>query len=302
MDMNKPMSLYLLDGQVEVYARASSNEVFRSISYDNANSWNEWKKLPFTAVGSPAIASTPDNRVKLAITPNAATGQRKYTFFNSDKFGYQWNNGQVMGGATFISNPAVNCSGDGKNILAIGLGTDQRYWSAGSVDGGNSWAWMWLQIEKNGVFISEPSFCTSADGQTILVAGIGTDNRCWIAQSSNRGAKWNFAWNPVGKGGFTSGLSMCMSADGKKIVIVGKGNDNKFWFNKSTDSGFTWEEHWKPIGEGTFNSGPSLCCSWDMNTIHAFGVGMDKKIWRANSNGSNFQWNGWWQIPSNPVF
>lgn len=45
MEINKPMSLYLLNGQVEVYAKTSTNEVFRSISYDDANSWNDWKKL-----------------------------------------------------------------------------------------------------------------------------------------------------------------------------------------------------------------------------------------------------------------
>ena len=305
MEINKPMSLYLLNGQVEIFSKTLTNEVFRNISYDNANSWNDWKKMPFPTLKSFALSSTPDSRVRFAVNTNPIAPfipMSKYMLYSSNKFGYEWNNGQTMGEGIFLSSAAVNCSADGKNLLVIGLGSDKKYWWAGSFDAGNTWAWMWGQLEKNGTFISEPSFCTSVDGQTLLVAGIGMDNRCWIAQSNTRGTNWNFAWIPIGNGVFTSGLSMCMSADGKKIVIVGKGNDNKFWFNSSVDSGFNWSEHWQPIGEGVFISGPSICCSWDMNSIHAFGVGKDNRIWRANSNGSNFQWNGWWQIASNPIF
>jgi hypothetical protein len=305
MEMNKPMSLYLLNGQVEVFSKTSTNEVYRNISFNNAETWNDWKTMPFTSTITPCICSTPDSRVRFAVNSPPLlpfNPVRIYTLFISDKFGYEWSNGQTIGEGIFTSNAAVNCSADGKNVLVIGLGTDQKYWWAGSFDGGVTWAWVWGQVNNIGTFISEPSFCTSADGQTLVVTGIGTDNRCWVAQSSTRGANWNFAWTPIGNAVFSSGLSMCMSADGKKIIIVGKGSDNKFWFNSSLDSGFNWSEHWKPIGEGVFISGPSICSSWDMNIIHVFGVGNDNRMWRAYSIGLDINWKGWWQIPSNPIF
>ncbi len=57
----------------------------------------------------------------------------------------------------------------------------------------------------------------SANGQVILVFGIGMDNRCWYAQSLDGGNTWNILWTHIGQGVFTSSPAACISADGKTV-------------------------------------------------------------------------------------
>ena len=302
MTNSHPAACYLLNGQVELYARTQDNRLFRSLSFDNAKTWHSWKDTKQLTDKSPSIATTQEGKTRFLVFEEAidiATMDKKYKLLRTDVFGYDGGKLQYLQGE-YTSGPAVVCSPNGNTVMVFGKGNDNKFWWTGSFTGGNGWKW--IGDLKSGVFKSDPAAVISADGLIILVFGIGNDNRCWYAQSLDGGNNWRIIWAAIGQAVFTSNPAACISADGKTIIVAARGNDDKIWFNKSIDSGNSWKPAFAPILAGVFNGGPALCCSWDAKQIHVFAEGKDSKMWRAQSLTGSSSWEGWWGIPGSVNF
>jgi hypothetical protein len=302
MTNNHPAAAYLLNGQIELYVRTQDDKIYRTISYDNAKTWNSWKDTKHMTDKSPSIAATPEGKTRFLafedhvdVLPN----DKKHKILRTDVFGYDNGKLQYVGGE-YTSGPAVVCTPNGNTVIVFGKGNDNKFWWTGSFTGGNGWKW--TTFLPHGVFKSDPAAVISADGLTMLVFGIGNDDKIWYAQSLDGGNNWRVMWTNIGQMTFTSNPAACMSADGKTIIIAGRSTGEKVYFNKSTDAGNTWKSTWEPILVGTLNGGPALCCSWDAKVVHVFGEGQDSKMWRAQSNNSAAAWQGWSQISSTILF
>ncbi len=302
MTNSHPAACYLLNGQIELYARTQDNKIFRAFSYDRAKTWEAWKDTKHATDRSPSIAATAEGKTRFLAFEEAtdlSSIDHKYKLLRTNVFGYDTGHLQYVQGE-YTSGPAVVCSPNGNTVILFGKGNDNKFWWTGSFTGASGWKW--IAALPHGVFKSDPAAVLSADGLTMLVFGIGNDNRCWYAQSLDGGNNWRTIWAPIGQNVFTSNPGACISADGKTVIVVARGNDEKFWFNKSTDSGSTWKPAFSPILAGVFNGGPAICCSWDAKHVHVFGEGKDSKMWRAQSAASANSWEGWWAISSSINF
>lgn len=306
MHTHKPTVAYSLDGQIDLFIHARSNQILRTVSFDNGDEWMEWVEMKeHKTKRTVGFASTPDSSHKYmayrVVNPfeglpmeDTFEDDRRYVVKRSARFGFDWSDTtEDMGPDEFLSGPAIVCTPDGNTVHLFGQGTDQKVRWSKSDYGAVTWLWRGNEL-GDAVFKSEPAAVMSADGNTILVFAIGLDDRCWYTRTSDAGQSWNPLWAPIEQGVFTSGPSACISADGGQVIVAARGRDDRIFFNRSADGGATWRKNWEPILSGVFEGGPGLCASWDFGRVFVFAVGRDHKIWKAYAEGADAPFAGWW--------
>jgi hypothetical protein len=307
---HKPAVAYSLDGQIELLIHSHSEQILRTVSYDDGETWLEWIKMKNhqtrRAVG---FASTADSHTKYMVyqifnpfspMEDVFPDSQKYVLKRSEHYGFDWDEESkpmTWDEGRFLSGPAVLCSPTGHNVTLFGQGLDEKIYWQGSKTRGRNWKWRWEKI-GDAVFKSEPAAVMSADGLTILFFAIGMDDRCYYSRSTDGGNTWDPYTAGIKQKKFTSGPSACLSADGRKVVVAARGRDDKIYVSRSSDTGSSWSD-WTPISSGVFNSGPGLCAAWDLSKIFVFAVGRDHKIWKAHSMGVDAPFAGWWEADKN---
>jgi hypothetical protein len=305
MHTQKPVAAYQLDGQIELLVHSRTNQILRTVSFDSGDRWLEWVVMTNHRTNRPVgFAATPDGRRKwLAYrkpSPHDGTSLEPvlgshdlYVLQKTRRFGFDWSpQPLVIGPEQFNPGPALVCSPDGDVLHLFGFSLDarMRWWTmkeSGEPD------WMRRHQQLGGrEFKSEAAAVMSADGLTILVFGIGKDDRCLYARTDNGGRTWPTLWEPLGAKTFTSGPAACISADGRQVIIAARAEGRRFFCNRSANGGATWRG-WEAIRDGVFLGGPALCAAWDFSRVFVFGVGDDHKIWKAHAAGPSGAFAGW---------
>ena len=312
-----PTALMALGSRIDVIARHNADDLFRTASYDLAETWQQpWTSLmgpPFQGVTasapakeaqerSPACAASGDGRIiHLCSRAEALPGAHErgnFWYRRTDNFTHSWNDWSAIGEGEFLSAPSIATSGNGEHVVAAGLGKDKRMWFARSDTWGIGWQLAWAPIGE-GVFQKyTPAITVSADAQRVYAFGFGNDTRFWYAFSTQGGNHWDMAWLPIGEGKFTSGPAAAASADGKRVFVFGRGLDNRMWFARSNDFANSWDIAWAQMPSGSnFQSAPSAVASWDGQIVHVFAMGGDNRIWRAATfDGGNTWATAWAQV------
>lgn len=206
--------------------------------------------------------------------------------------GKTWGSLGDFGAVAMNSGIAAASSGDGKHLVVVGRGLDNRMWFLTSNDSGTSW--QGSTPIGPGVFLTGPAVTIDSTGKELRVFGIGNDHKMWRTRSSDGGKTW-VDWSPIGEGVFTSAPAAAASADGKTVHVFGRGNDMRCWRNVSTDGGKTWKPHWQPIGKGIFTSSLAACASSNGKVVHLIGRGTDSAQWRNVSTDGGATWKPHWQ-------
>lgn len=306
MYTHKPAAVYSLDGQIELFIHSRSNQILRTVSFDNGDHWMEWVKMNnHETTRSVGFASTPDSRHKYfayRATELLPNNNREYVFKSSDRFGFDWNNDTPrVNQEKFASGPSIVCTSDGKTVHLFGqrglfgfvLEQSIGWWESKERNGR-----MWPFLEKPlPVFVpkSEPAAVMSADGKFILVFAIGDGDRCWYVRTTNAGQSWSLpAWQSIRQAEFTSGPSACISASGQHVIVAARSSGDFMMCNRSSDGGASWKG-WQVIAAPTsvFSSGPALCASWNLDKVFVFAVGRDFKIWMAKAEGADAPFGNW---------
>lgn len=307
MQTHRPAVAYTLDGQIDLLIHSRSNQILRTVSFDEGENWLPWRKMKNHKTRLPVgFASTADGRAKFLVyqvlnllddTPfeGAFKDDDEYVFKIDEHFGFSWDdNAHAMGGdGKFVTGPSVICSPSGDRVYIFGLGRDRKLYWALYDNHNKNWLWRWAKLGDN-LLRSEPSVVMSADGQTMMIFTVGNDYECQFHRSNDGGANWNIYGGQIHQGRFNSGLSACMSADGSEVLVAGRGRDNRIWTISSDNQGNSWINDWAPIGEGVCTGGPGICGNWDLSKVFVFGVGNDHKIWKAHRLGKHQPFAGWW--------
>jgi hypothetical protein len=192
----------------------------------------------------------------------------------------------AVGGAQQGSSVAL--SADGNTVIVGGFGDNSNQGAAWVYTrSGSTWAQQGNKLVgtgNSGTAFQGESVAVSADGNTVIVGGLG-DN-------SNQGAVWVYTrsggtWTQQGNklvgtgavGGAQQGSSVALSADGNTAMVGGwTDNDNKGAAWVYTRSGGTWTQRGnKLVGTGAVGSwvfqGISVALSADGNTAMVGGRG-----------------------------
>lgn len=307
MNTHKPAVSYSLDGQIELVIHAHSNQILRTVSFDNGENWLPWRKMKnqktFRPVG---FACTADARTRYLVYQilNPIEGMPyaenfkdngEYIFKTDGRYGFAWDDeSKPMGGnGKFITGPSVICSPSGNRVYIFGIGLNRKLYWARSDNRGIDWLWRWENIGDT-LFHAEPCAVMSADGQTIMIFAIGLNDQCFYSRSVNGGSSWDIYCGLINQAKFTSGPSACISADGRDVIVAARRSDNKIWAINSVNGGDSWAGDWAPVLAGVFNGGPGLCATWDLSKTFIFALGTDNKIWKAQRFGKNQPFAGWW--------
>jgi hypothetical protein len=268
-----PAAMMGLNSRVDVMSiQPAASAVYRTASYDRAGSW----QCPWTpwVVLNPPIS--PAANVLLATDIGRCVGA------------------------------AAAMSGDGRVMhLCTGPNDVQPgpYLYQRSEDFSHTWIGEWSAI-GDGVFTTSPAIATSGDGQTIVVAGVGTDNRVWIAISTTSGNSWDVAWDPIPSGTFAQfAPAIACSADGTRVFAFGVGDDQRIWYAWSNSGGSVWDMAWAPINNSKFSSAPAAMVSADGRKVYVFGRGLDNHMYFIQSTDGAASWDGDWSaIPAGANF
>lgn len=200
--------------------------------------------------GNPAwhgLACSADGRTLAAV---AFTGP----IWASTNSGVNWS---YTEGLYFNDLQAVACSADGQKLVAVSdnvyVGSPPTPTNSGiylSIDGGNSWT------QANAPGLTWFSVASSADGNTLAVAGYAAAGGPTVYVSTNSGTTWNPADLPN-----AHCHNIACSADGSTMIV---GVDWSSGIFASTNSGTTWR-HVEPT------NAPDWCvaCSADGSTLVA---------------------------------
>jgi hypothetical protein len=201
----------------------------------------------------------------------------------------------AIGGGLFKSGPAVVAAGDGSTLHAFGLGLDNHFYRASSLDGGMNWPVGWNQILPYALFQSAPAAAASIDGGTIYVAGKLFNGRYAVVISRDGGVTWPSYGQDLG-GVFKSAPALATSFDGRICHIFGLGTDDRIWRGYSLNRGTNWVG-WAPIASGIFRSAPAATMSLNGQVIHVFARGTDQHYWRYVTFDGGTTWLGAEQVP-----
>ena len=151
-------------------------------------------------------------------------------------------------------------------------------------DGGRTWT---RSRPLGAIFTSGLGAAASGDGQTIYLAGRGTDDRMWIYRSDDGGARWQ---DPaaIHRGVFLSGPAVAATADGATVHVFGLGQDRKIWVSSSSNRGDTWN-NWEPVGAEVFTSAPAAVSTPD-SAVHVFARATNHRIYGTR----NADWRRGW--------
>jgi hypothetical protein len=159
----------------------------------------------------------------------------------------------------------------------------------------------WTAV-PNGVFLGQPALAVSPSTasfgpkSTLFLAGLGTDNRIWVAQNtlvSGTGVYSSSNWSgfsSIGSGTFQTAPAItwaCPQGASQPVAMMtALGFDNQLYVSQLV--GATWSA-WTPIPNGTFAVNPpaiaTSCTSLAKNTL-VLARGTDSRIWYAHDNGT----------------
>jgi hypothetical protein len=317
MLLMNPTAIRALGTRVDVIAPLSGKGIFRTASYDDANTWQQpWTKwldaAPSTSASpvplapedtSTACAASGDGRIMHVCSRNNADPGLFY-YCRTEDFSNSWAaTWTPIGKGIFRSAPAMAASGDGQSLIVVGLGTDSAIWSAVSATGGKTWELAWAAIGKGTFLRGTPAVTCSADGRSVFAFGLGDDQRIWFATSSTSGLSWQMAWSQIKTMQFSSGPAAVSSADGKRVFVFARGLDNRMYFIRSGTGGASWDFDWTVMPAGTnFQSAPATAASWDAAIVHVFALGGDDRVWRAMSSDAGHSWATAWTQVGSQVF
>ena len=209
-----------------------------------------------------------------------------------------WSQGwSKVPGGSFASPPAVTAirqtSGPltGRFAIVAQRADNQYYLTIRDQFGGNTVVdWVALPI---GTFNSPPSITHIAPNSpiaptnTLMVAGLGMDNRIWVAKNTllPSGNFSNANWVSMGaiqNETFVSAPAIAPPCNfvygGAGVFIAAQAADTTFRRTKWNGSSFST---WTGVPAGTFNSGPALAtgCGSPAAEVAIYGLGNDNRIY-----------------------
>jgi hypothetical protein len=285
----RPAALLSLLNRLDLYVSASSGHVWHAVSFDGGNTWPQpWVQLTgdgvqygtLSSAYGPAAAASGDGRVTYVV--GRGSSDAGFYIAASQNYRVDWGSGWGFGAV-------ANC-GKPYNLGCNSLSPQ--------FTGGGGFAPVAGGI---GSFLAGPAVATSGNGQTIYIAGLGTDATMFWAKSTDGGLGWTVAWSRIPNGsGFLGGPGIATSGDGQIVYVVGQGGDGRMYWAKSINGGASWAVAWGAIPYGTFPAGsiPAVATSADGNTVYVVAQGSNQMMYYAQSiDGGNTWTAAWGQIP-----
>jgi hypothetical protein len=193
---------------------------------------------------------------------------------------------QSVGGPQSFT--ATSCVGAGSALHIVGLGSDGQLWhTIRNADG--TWQGQFGIVE--GQSAGGPSAfvavaCGSADGQSLHVVGLGTDDQLWHTIRLPDGT-WQATFGLVegqSSGGPPAFVGVACAGANQALHVIGLGSDNRLWHTLRQSNG-TWQSQFGLVESQSAGGAAKFvgvtCGSADGQTLQVVGLGNDGKLWHT---------------------
>ena len=235
------------DGRLELFARRSGDELWRTAEKSTGGGWPQqpkWDSLYGETRGRPVVDQNMDGRLELfARDPgNFIVHVWQIGLGNPS----QWSEWQPLGPShSAASDPACGRNADGRLEVFIRGEADDELWHIWQTVPGKWSGWESLR----GEITSAPAVGVNADGRLEVFAR-GADDALWHIWQTVPG-KWS-DWHSLG-GFLTSEPSCARNHDGR-LEVFARGGDNALWHIWQTAKSGGWS---------AWLGGPPSWSSWD---------------------------------------